>query len=157
MDRYFYFLFYPFDLFSTVSTLFYLAILTLGGRVFLSQQDIVLKSPLTQDELGVPIDKIMKIMPARIVIRIQITPVKSLHFDDNIKLSSDKRANTNHTNTKYKSHKYKIQITQIQITPVKSLHLDDNIKLEVARRAKQKHWLPMLIVLAHWGPHLLVC
>ena len=80
------FFFYPFDLFSTVSTLFYLAILTLGGRVFLSQQDIVLKSPLTQDELGVPIDKIMKIMPARIVIRIQITPVKSLHLDDNIKL-----------------------------------------------------------------------
>ena len=38
---------------------------------------------------------------------------------------------------------------------MKGLHFDDDVKLEVTRRAEKEHRFPMLIKLAHGGPHLI--
>ena len=48
-----------------------------------------------------------------------------------------------------------ISLYKSKVLPIKSLHFDDDIKFEVAGWAEQENWLPVLIVLADWGAHLI--
>merc|ERR1719206_448003 len=46
----------------------------------------------------------------------------------------------------------KISLTQDKVSiSVKGLHLNNHIKLEMTGRTQDELWLPMLVILAHWG------